>query len=306
MPTLRQVRVVDPVLTTVAHGYKPPGNVGDAILPIVQTDKMGGLIRKFGPDDFKLYTTRRAKGAKSARIEASEGNTVKLALHEESLEITIDVQERSEAPNQAALEARRTRIVTNNLAIRKEKDQADVILNTANYDAGHVLTLAGGAMWSDYVNSNPINDVGDGKETVRKKIGRRPNTLLLGASCYNKLKEHPKLIDKIKYAVKGVLTVDLMKEVFNLENIVVGESLYADDKGVLYDIWTNVAVLAYIPPDAERGEECPCFGYTFRKKGHPQSGMYKEGNKLDVIEVWDVYDPMILGPTAGFLIRNTN
>lgn len=279
--------------------------MGDRILPVIQTDKMGGLIRRFGPDDFKLYDTRRARAVKSKRIEPREGDTVKLALHEESLEIPIDINERSEAPNQAQLEARRCRVAMNNILIRKEKDQADAVLNAANYAAGHVLDLAGTAMWSDYANSDPITDVKGGKSTVRQKIGRRPNTMLLGATTFDTLKEHPKLIERIKYAVKGVLTVDLMKELFNIQDIIVGESLYADDKDVLHDIWPNIAVLAYIPPENERGEEVPSFGYTFRKKGHQQSGMYKEGNKLDIIEVWDIYDPMVLGPTAGFLIRNT-
>jgi hypothetical protein len=306
MPTYKQVRVVDPVLTTVVQGYKPPEFVGDKILPIVLTDKMGGLIRRFGPDDFKLYDTRRAMRAKSKRIEPREGDTVKLALHEESLEITIDINERSEAPNQAQLEARRSRIAMNNILTRKEKDQADVVLDPNNYAPGHVLDLAGNAMWSDYTNSDPIGDIEDAKSTVRKKIGKRPNTMLLGATTFDTLKEHPKLIERIKYAVKGVLTVDLMKELFGIQDIIVGESLYADDKDVLHDIWPNIAVLAYVPPENERGEETPSFGYTFRKKGHPQSGMYKEGNKLDVIEVWDIYDPMVLGPSAGFLIRNTN
>lgn len=306
MPTYKQVRVVDPVLTTVVQGFKPPEFVGDRILPVVPTDKMGGLIRRFGPDDFKLYNTRRARAAKSQRIEAREGDTVKLALHEESLEIAIDINERSEAPNQAQLEARRSRVAMNNILTRKEKDQADAVLNAANYAAGHVLDLAGNAMWNDYANSDPITDVEDGKSTVRQKIGRRANTMLLGATTFDTLKQHPKLIARIQYAIKGVLTVDLMKELFGVQDIIVGESLYADDKDVLHDIWTNVAVLAYIPPENERGEEVPSFGYTFRKKGHPQSGMYKEGNKLDVIEVWDIYDPMVLGPTAGFLIRNTN
>lgn len=306
MPTYKQVRVVDPVLTTVVQGFKPPEFVGDKILPILETDKMGGLIQKYGPDDFKLYRTRRARAAKSQRIEPREGDPVKLALHEESLEIAIDVNERSEAPSQAQLEARRSRVVMNNILTRKEKDQADAVLNAANYAAGHVLDLSGTAMWSDYTNSNPIDDVEDGKETVRGKIGRRPNAMLLGASSFTRLKQHPKLIERIKYAVKGVLTLDLIKELFDIQDIFVGESLYADDKDVLHDIWTDIAVLAYIPPPNERGEETPSFGYTFRKKGHPQSGMYKEGNKLDIIEVWDIYDPMVLGPTAGFLIRNTN
>lgn len=306
MPRYDQVRVVDPVLTTVVQGFKPPEFIGDKILPIISTDKMGGIIRRFGPDDFKLYDTRRARAAKSKRIEANEGDTVKLALHEESLEIAIDINERSEAPNQAQLEARRARVAMNNIKTRKEKDQADAVLNPLNYTAGHVVDLAGGDMWSDYVNSDPIEVIEDAKSTVRGKIGRRANTLLLGAKTFDTLKEHPKLIERIKYAVKGVLTIDLMKELFGVQEIIVGESLYADSKDVLHDIWPNIAVLSYIPPDGERGEEVPSFGYTFRKKGHPQSGMYKEGNKLDIIEVWDVYDPMVLGPSAGFLIRNTN
>ncbi|TEB09148.1 major capsid protein [Pelotomaculum propionicicum] len=306
MPPLRQIRVVDPVLTTVVQGYKPPEFVGDKILPIVETDKMGGVIQKFGPDDFKLYNTRRATGAKSKRIQPREGDPVKLALHEESLEITIDVNERSEAPSQTQLEARRARVATNNIYTRKEKDQADAVLNPNNYAAGHVMDLSGTSMWSDYANSTPIDDVEDGKKIVRAKIGRRPNTILLGASTFDTLKQHPKLIERIQYAVKGVLTIELMKELFGINEILVGESLYADDKDALFDIWGDVAVLAYIPPAGERGEEVPSFGYTFRKKGHPRSAMYKEGNKLDVIEVWDIYDPMVLGPTAGFLIRNTN
>lgn len=306
MPPLRQIRVVDPVLTTVVQGYKPPEFVGDKILPVIETDKMGGIIQKFGPDDFKLYNTRRATGAKSKRIQPREGDPVKLALHEESLEITIDVNERSEAPSQTQLEARRARVATNNIYTRKEKDQADAVQDPANYDAGHVLDLSGTSMWSDYANSTPIDDVEDGKEAVRGKIGRRPNLMLLGASSYKTLKSHPKLIERIQYAVKGVLTIDLMKELFDVQDIVVGESLYADSKDVLHDMWADICVLAYIPPPAERGEEVPSFGYTFRKKGHPRSAMYKEGNKLDVIEVWDIYDPMVLGPTAGFLIRNTN
>lgn len=301
----QNVRVVDPVLTTIAQGYKPPAFVGDLLLPIFETDKMGGIIRRFGPEDFRLYNTRRANQAKSARIQTSEGDTTKLALHEESLEIAIDINERNEAPNQAQLEARRTRIVTNNIYTRKEKDQADVVLDVDNYSMGHVLELAAGSVWSE-LTSKPVDNIEDAKETVRMKIGRRPNNLLLGASTYKTLKNHASLIEKIKYSMKGILTVDLMKEIFGVDNIVIGESLYADAKGVLHDIWANVAILAYTPPPGEQGEEVPSFGYTFRKKGHPQSGMYKEGNKLDIIEVWDIYDPVVLGPSAGFLIKNTN
>lgn len=63
---LKGKRVVDPVLTSIARGYKNAAFVGEHIFPIVQTDKEGSItVPTFGKTAFVEYDTERAVGAES-------------------------------------------------------------------------------------------------------------------------------------------------------------------------------------------------------------------------------------------------
>ena len=55
-----QARVIDPILTTVARGFKHPGFVADRLFPRVNVNARGGNVISFGREDFRLYNTRRA------------------------------------------------------------------------------------------------------------------------------------------------------------------------------------------------------------------------------------------------------
>lgn len=45
---LKGKRVVDPVLTTVARGYKNAAFIGDQLFPVVQMEKEGAKVPTFG------------------------------------------------------------------------------------------------------------------------------------------------------------------------------------------------------------------------------------------------------------------
>lgn len=62
---LKGKRVVDPVLTSIARGYKNAAFIGERIFPIVQTDKEGVTVPTFGKSAFVEYDTERAVGADS-------------------------------------------------------------------------------------------------------------------------------------------------------------------------------------------------------------------------------------------------
>ena len=50
-----QARVVDPILSAVARGYRSPkAAVANVLFPIVTVGLRAGRIISFGPDDFKL------------------------------------------------------------------------------------------------------------------------------------------------------------------------------------------------------------------------------------------------------------
>jgi hypothetical protein len=300
---LETLRIVDPVLTSIAQGYRNEEHIGTKLFPIVTVTKEGGHIIEYGKEAFKLYNTRRAIRSNTARIDLSEA-TIPYTLEEESLESAVDDREIEEAtaPNRPMIRA--TRTLTDIIRLKMEYDQAILAQKAVSYDADNVEGLSGTSQWSDYENSNPVKAIKDAREHIRGKIGNYPNTLILGASTFNVLSEHPKLIDKIKYSMKGVLTPALMAEVFNIKNVEVGKCVYAGKAGDFVDCWGNVAILAYVPDERDADMGTPAYGYTLRKQGRPFTSKYRdEKAESTVIKVSDVYTVKVTGKIAGFLFQ---
>ena len=62
---LKKLRVVDPVLTQLARGYRNAKYVGESLFPVAELDKESGIIPLFGKEAFRLWETERAIRAKS-------------------------------------------------------------------------------------------------------------------------------------------------------------------------------------------------------------------------------------------------
>ena len=76
--------------------------------------------------------------------------------------------------------------------------QATEARNAARYAASNKVALLGADKFSDD-SSNPQEVVFDMKETIRARIGRRPNTLVMGGRPATGLKKHPMLRDHFKH-----------------------------------------------------------------------------------------------------------
>ena len=61
-------RVIDPVLSEIAQGYRNAEAVGLNLFPVVPVAQRGGKIISFSKEDFALYDTQRAPGANTKRI----------------------------------------------------------------------------------------------------------------------------------------------------------------------------------------------------------------------------------------------
>jgi hypothetical protein len=308
MGRLEELRVVDPVLTTLARGYSNAELIAAALFPFVPVPKESGKIPQFGKEAFKIYNTERALRAKSNRIDPEGITMIDYVCDEHDLEYPIDYREKDES-EVLDLDTHGTNVVTHGIRLRHEKMCADLAQDANNYPAGHKVTLAGNAQWTDYSNSDPISDVETGKEKIRSKVGKRPNVMVIGATTYKALKHHPKLLERIKYSMKGVVTIELMKEIFDIKYLYVGEAVYAADDGSFNDIWADNCILAYIPdvPADKQTKDEPSYGYTPRKKGMPQVDKYDEnGGKLGLVRNTDTFIPKIVGSEAGYLIKDTN
>lgn len=305
MSHLSKVRIVDPVLTTLARGYSNNEFVGSALFPEVAVEKEAGKVPQFGKESFKIYNTERGLRAKSNVLQPESNETIDYALTEHDISYPIDYREASEDP------LPRKQIATNKvqsiIGLRKEYKQAVLANTSANYPSGSKVALSTTTCWSAST-STPISDIETGIETIRTKTGKRPNTMVLGATAFKVLKRHASIIELIKYTMKGVVTAELLALIFGVETVKIGDAVYATDAGVFTDVWGDNCILAYVPKkesDIPRNEFEPSFAYNFHKKDMPLVDTYMgEGGKVEYVRSTDIFEPKIVGSDAGYFIEN--
>lgn len=304
--TTSQARLVDPVLTAVAQGYKNAEMVGMFLFPAVPVPQRGGKIIAFNREDFLVYITLRTPGAGTRRVQfgyASQSFT----LDQHALEAVVPWELQGEARAAHGLDLAMASVakVQNVMALRLEYAQAALATTAANYAATNKATLAGVNQWSDYTGtSNPAKDIETAKEAIRSQIGKYPDTVMLPAAVMAKVRQHPSIIDRIKWSGREAATPQMLAALWGVERVVVGAAMYQDAAGAMQDVWGKGVVLAYTAmgsPD-DLGE--PSYGYTYRLEGAPYvEPAYEDKNaKCDVFPVTDECKPVMAAPIAGYLI----
>jgi hypothetical protein len=305
MSHLSLVRIVDPVLTTLARGYSNNEFVGSALFPEVAIEKEAGKVPQFGKEAFKIYNTERGLRAKSNILQPETNTTIDVVLTEHDISYPIDYREANEDPMPRKQIA--TAKVQSIIGLRKEYKQAVLANTSGNYPSGSKVALTTTACWSAST-STPISDIETGIETVRTKTGKRPNTMVLGATAFKVLKRHASIIDLIRYTMKGVVTTELLSMIFGIENVKVGDAIYSTNADVFADVWGDNCILAYVPKQESnipRNEFEPSFGYNFHKKDMPLVDTYMgEGGKVEYVRSTDIFEPKIVGSSAGYFIEN--
>ena len=198
-------------------------------------------------------------------------------------------------------------MVTEGLQLKHEKECADLVQDLSNYPSENKIALSGTACF-DNDASDPQGVVDDAKNAISKKIAQDPNVMVIGQDAWIALKRNKQLRGLISDSKTKLVTLDLLKEIFEIDNIVIGKSIFADANGNFTRIWKDNIVLAYVPNlGASRTEYDPSFAYTVRKKDALKVDEYsKEGNKVKYIRATDIYTPFLVGAEAGYLISNTN
>lgn len=299
-------RVIDPILTTVAQGYQNAEFVGMSLFPSVPVGQRGGKIITFGKEDFALYATARAPGAGTKRIQFGYSGAA-YALEQHALEGLVPFEIMQEAAAVPGIDLGRGAIVKvqNTIGLRLEYAQAVLATTAGNYAASNKVTLAGVDQWSDYSGtSDPVDDIEVAKEAIRAKVGKRGNTVVMGAAVFAKLRQHPKIIDRIKYTSRDSATPELLAALFGVKRVLVGDAVYADAAGNFVDVWGKFCVVAYTDLATLADMGTPSYGYTYRLNGFPTVEQpYEDRNaKSWIYPVTDEVSPVIAAALGGYLI----
>lgn len=304
MPQLSNsaIRVVDPILSTVAQGYVNAKMVGDKLFPYVPVDTSGGKIITFGKEDFLIYNTARAPGSNTKRIQFGySGNPYALESH--SLEGLVPYEHLRDAAAVPGINLAQMAIVKvqNIITLRLEKAQADLARTASLYATTNKKTLTGTAKWTD-PGSDPIADIDTACEAIRTQIGMRPNSLTIGPAVFVALKNHAKILDRIKYTSSKTVTTEVLASIFTLDEVNVGNAVY-NDGTANKDVWGNDAILACTVLGSLADMGTPAYGYTYRLREYPMvEAPYTDRNaKSWIYPVNDEVAPVIAGASAGYL-----
>jgi hypothetical protein len=313
--TLRQARLVDPVLTRHVRGYRNGELAGMALFPAVDVPTAGGQVIEFGREAFVRYAARRAPGSDTKRVPFGHfGQPYRLV--NEALDAAVpremnrDVQEVADVD----LGMRATNVVMRSLMLGLEIDQAALARNPASYPAANKTVLSGTSQWSDFAGgvSNPLNNVDAGMEAVRLATGMYPNVALLPAPVYRVARRHPALLNTVDNK-GGALSPEQLANIFGVRRVVVAGAVQASGaepltepmSGTFTDIWGKDVILAYAPEEPGGVEE-PSFGYTYRMIGHPfvEQARWDGDAKSWIYGVNYERVPLLTGVSAGYLIQN--
>lgn len=300
---LKALRVQDPVLTELAQGYHNLELVGETLMPTVEIEKEAGKIPKFGRLAFRLPSTVRGLRGSSNRLDPEDITAIDVNLEEHDVEYAIDYREE----NEAIFSLRQFALNTTQdvIALGREKEVATLALDESKYDAGNKITLSGSSKITD--KSADIFGMFDtGIRAVKRAIGRKPNVCVIAGDVWAALKDHPVVIEKLKYSQVAIITPEVFAKLIGIDTVKIGEAVY-EENSQLKDIWSDAIVLAYVAARSSERKGTvyePSYGYTVRRQKGLFVDTYPEnGGKIEVIRTTDIHKPHLVGASAGYLIK---
>ena len=304
MGRLEELRI-NAYLSEVARGYSNNSFIAESLFPVINSDLEKVDIFEFNKEAFQVYDTERAIRANSNVISPKGFKKHTTTLTEHDLAYPIDYREEEEA-RKIKLQVHATNVVTQGLLLKLETQCAALAQDPTKYPATNKIALSGTSQFT-HKDSDPVGVIDDAKDAISRQIGQDPNTLVMGQEVWESLKRNESLKGLIANSTNKIVTLDLLKEFFEVENIFIGKAIYSNASDQFERVWGNNIILAYVPKLNARTEYDPAFAYTIRKKDALQIDEYeKEGNKVRYIRATDIYTPFLVGAEAGYLISNVN
>lgn len=163
-------------------------------------------------------------------------------------------------------------------------------------------------------SSQPILDIQYLQDEAMARTSYKPKTLLLSKDVASCLKNHPSILERIQYSQKGIITWDLIAEVFEVDEIIVMEAVFnSAQEGQLKQMGfmsKNCALLLYKSPAPAINEPSSiyCFSWTGNPDANGLSGVvttwFDNDRRSTVYEAAAGYDFKVTGSDFGIYLKN--
>lgn len=314
-------------LTSVSVAYLQNSDVfiADKVFPKVPVNKQSDLYWKYSKSDWRRTDVQRRAPSTESPGVGWNVTTDQYFAHVYAVHKDIDDQLRANADSNFNLDSDATKFITNQLLLKRDIDWSSQFFTTGvwstEYTGASSSPSAGQFLQWDNSGSDPINDVASWIVDFRQLTGFAPNVMVLGAHTMQELKNHPDLIDRIKYTQRGIVTEELIASLFGVPKVITayatkedsqaqyGDSVVQDANATYSFITGSKAAALYYTPGAP-SLLTPSAGYTFTWNGY--SAGNGEGIRVksfrmehlasDRIEAEMTYDMKVVAPDMGVFI----
>lgn len=310
----RDAHVDTPLSTLAVKAFQGAGSyIAQSLFPIVAVSKQSDKYYIVDKDSWlSIPNTRRAPKTSPRRIEFKISSDSyfcdNYALAGENA-----LEDLANADTAIMLRENTTQLVTDALLRDYENRVASLI--TSGTNLGSYVALTGTAKWSDFVNSDPISDVNTAHAFIRLNTGLTANTMVIDKDTIVTIRRHPMLLDLYKYTSGGQLTMDQIKDVFGVSNVLIGDGIKNNAlegaTASVTNIWGSNVILARVVPSLSNKAET--FGLSFRwtPSGIPgpmQVRRYNDpdpGKMIEVVDIGYYQDEKIIAQALSYGILDT-
>ena len=301
---------VNKPLSNISTLYRNDSYIANDVLKNVLVQRESDLYWVYS-SQYRLEETARANGA-VANMATISFSTSSYRAQEHALKDVITETDAANTDAPLNLQRDITQYLTDQILLRQEVDAMTLLFTTTTW--GNNETLVTATSWSTNATttSNPIGAVLSATGVILAASSKMPNTLVLGWSGYEVLKENTNIHERIKYVQKSILTKELLASVFDLDKVAVGtavrDSAKEGDTESQGFVWGSDALLAYFDPSPGIKKATAATTFRVARKGNPMRvrRWYEDDVEGNFIEVQTKYDMKAVATSCAYLFKTVN
>lgn len=310
---------VDSLLTdiSVANIQSSTKFVATRVFPPVSVSKQSGLYATYDKGDLlRDEAAKRAPGAPAHRTGYRTG-TASYIADEWALAHAIDDQVKANSDDPFMPRQDAVTVLTQKMLIKREVEFVTNFFTTGNLwtgssDGADLVSGTDFVAWSNAA-STPLEDIANQQARIESNTGFIPGKLVLGRQVWYDLKNHPDIVDRVKYTSGEAVSQEIVARLAGVDEILVtgavrnsaGEGV-SDNTGF---IGADNALLVHAADSPSLMN--PSGGYTFvwtgligSNEGQVVEEYRDEDAVSDVIRLRATWDQKRVAPDVGVLFAN--
>jgi hypothetical protein len=258
-------------------------------------------------NDFRIPETERANGALAAMATMGY-STSSYVVKEHAIKDVITDRDRENSDAPINLDRDMTENLTDIIMRRMEYEGMKLLFTTTSWSNNATLTSV--TSWKGHTTTaSPTKHVLSATGKILADSGKKANTIVMGWSALEALKENQNVWERIKYSERAVVTTELLAALFDIQNVYVGSAVYDSakegDTASKGFIWGSDAMVAYVDPSPGVKKATAWLNFRCGWKGNPYrvKKWREEEIEGDYIEVQTMCAPKPVATACAYLFK---